>query len=136
MKITTMSNWVRDNTGTIVVIGGGLLLLWIITRGPAKFAGDVARTAVAAGGEVVKGVVDEGGQAVGLPALENMTTDPYVARYIMDHPNGGQLDASIWASLPAFAQAQFLPQYSGHMPPLGSVIYNKFPPNVVSINAG
>ncbi len=130
MKLTTMNTWVRDNTGTIVVIGGGLLLLWIIMRGPAKFAGDVARTAVAAGGEVVKGVVDESGQIIGLPALENMTNDPYVARYIMDHPNGGQLAASVWSSLPALARAEFLPTYSGHMPEPGSTIYQKFPPNV------
>ena len=130
MKLTTMNGWVRDNTGTLVLIGGGLLLLWIITRSPSKVAGDIARGAVAAGGEVVKGVVDEGGQIVGLPALESMTTDPYVARYIMDHPNGGLFDASLWASLPAFAQAQFLPEFSGHMPDPGTVIYNKFPPNV------
>ena len=129
MKLTTMNSWVRDNTGTIVLIGGGLLLLWIITRSPSKVAGDIARGAVAVGGEVAKGVVDESGQIVGLPALENMTTDPYVARYILDHPNGGQFAASVWSSLPALARAQFLPEYGGHMPTPGSVIYNKFPPN-------
>lgn len=130
MKLTTMNSWVRDNTGTIVIIGGGLLLLWIITRSPSKVAGDIARGAVAAGGEVAKGVVDETGQIVGLPSLDSMTDDPYVARYIMDHPNGGQFASSVWASLPAFAHAQFLPEFSGHMPPVGSAIYNKFPPNV------
>lgn len=129
MKLTTMNSWVRENTGTVVLIGGGLLLLWIITRGPAKVAGDIARGAVAVGGEVVKGVVDETGQQVGLPALSDMTTDPYVARYIMDHPNGGQIAASVWSSLPALARAEFLPQYSGHMPDVGSAIYKKFPPN-------
>lgn len=130
MKLTTMNDWVRENTGTIVVIGGGLLLLWIITRGPAKFAGDVARGVVAASGEVVTGVVDESGQIIGLPALSDLTTDPYVARYIMDHPNGGQFAASVWSSLPALARAEFLPTYSGHMPDPGSLIYRKFPPNV------
>lgn len=129
MKLTTMNSWVRDNTGTLVLIGGGLLLLWIITRSPSKVAGDVARGVVSAGGEVVKATVDESGQIVGLPSLDDMTSDPFVARYIMDHPNGGQFSASVWASLPAFARAQFLPQYSGHMPSVGSAIYNKFPPN-------
>lgn len=129
MKLTTMNTWVRENTGTIVLIGGGLLLLWIITRSPSKVAGDIARGAVAAGSEVITGVVDESGQAVGLPALTDMTTDPYVARYIMDHPNGGQLAASVWSSLSAFARAEFLPTYSGHMPDVGSAIYKKFPPN-------
>jgi hypothetical protein len=129
MKITTMTKWVEDNTATIVLVGGGLLLLWIITRGPAKFAGDVARGVVAAGGEVATGVVDETGQIIGLPALSDMTTDPYVARYIIDHPNGGQLEASVWSSLSALARAEFLPQYSGHMPDVGSAIYKKFPPN-------
>ncbi len=130
MRLTTVNNWVRDNTATIVVVGGGLLLLWIITRTPSKVAGDIARGAVSVGKEVVTGVVDETGQTVGLPSLANMTSDPYVARYILDHPNGGQVAASVWASLPAFAQAQFLPTYSGHMPEYGSVIYQKFPPNV------
>lgn len=129
MKLTAMNTWVRENTGTIVLIGGGLLLLYIITRGPAKFAGDVARGVVAAGGEVVTGAVDETGQVIGLPALADMTTDPYVARYIMDHPNGGQIAASVWASLPALAKAEFLPTYSGHMPDPGTAIYRKFPPN-------
>jgi hypothetical protein len=129
MKASTMNAWVRDNTGTIVLIGGGLLLLWIITRSPSKVAGDLARGVVAASGEVVTGVVDEGGRIVGLPALADLTTDPYVARYIMDHPDGGHFAASVWASLPAFAQAEFLPTYSGHMPAPDSTIYRKFPPN-------
>lgn len=130
MKASKLVTWVEDNTATIVLVGGGLLILWIMARGPAKFAGDVARGAVAVGGEVVKGVVDETGQQVGLPALADLTTDPYVARYIMDHPNGGQLAASVWSSLPALARAEFLPQYSGHMPDPGTAIYQKFPPNV------
>lgn len=129
MKLTTMNSWVRDNTGTIVLIGGGLLILWIITRSPSKVAGDIARGAVATAGEVATGVTDEAGQIIGLPALSDMTTDPYVARYIMDHPQGGQFSASVWSSLPALARAEFLPQYSGHMPPVGSLIYKKFPPD-------
>lgn len=75
------------------------------------------------------GAVDATGQTIGLPALSDITTDPYVARYVMDHPDGGYLSASKWSSAAALVQAGFLDQYSGHVPPAGSKIYAVFPPS-------
>lgn len=113
-------------------------LLMLAGLGVAAFVAvkGIRGAAAAAGGAIVDaasgavvGVTDAAGQAVGLPALSDITTDPGVARWILDHPKGGQFAASKWASAGAYFDAQFLDEGSGTVPPDPlSKIYKLFPP--------
>lgn len=96
--------------------------------------GGLVNAAAAAGGAVVdaagaaaSGAVGAIGATVGLPTPAETTTDPAVARWIIDHPNGGQLEASKWAGAPAYFRAQFMATGSGTPPPEGSGLLALFP---------
>lgn len=112
------------------IVGVGLLAWYIIRKG------GVGRAAVAAGsavggaavnavGGVVSGAVGAVSQATGIPAPSETTTDPRVARWIIDHY--GYLTASQWAGVPALFSALALPKGSGTPPPAGSAAYNAMP---------
>ena len=120
--------WAQENIATIGLMAGLGLLAWIMLRGPAKAAEDVGRTAVNVGRGAATGVVDEIGKIVGAPSVYDVTDDPFVARYIIDHPRGGYVMAASYATPAAVARALMLDQFSGHMPQLDSRIYKEFPP--------
>lgn len=65
------------------------------------------------------------GAAVGLPTPAQTTTDPAVARWIMD--NVGYFEASRWSSAGAFAGAFGREQGSGSAPPAGSALARALP---------
>lgn len=126
---------------TLMLVGIAAVIFYIWRSGGiANAAGSaaqaigetVANTAanVVTGG--VTGVVTGVSNATGLPTPAQTTTDKYVARYIMDHPAGGQMAASAWSSAAAYVGAQFLPQYSGHAPQPGTAIYAQFPPDAAA----
>lgn len=119
------------NESELLILGGvGLLVYVLMKGGVANAFQSIGSGLVNAAGGAAVGAVDATGQAVGLPALSDITTDPYVARYIMDHPDGGWLSASKWSSAAALAQGTMLPQYSGHIPDetRNAKIYALFPP--------
>lgn len=121
--------WARDNATTIATVAGLGLLAWIILRSPSKVAEDVGRGIVNVGRGAVTGVVDEFGKIVGLPSVYDVTEDPYIARYMIDHPRGGYVRASVYSTPAAMARALMLNQYSGTLPPPDSRIYAEFPPS-------
>lgn len=120
--------WARDNAATLGVVAGLGLLAWIILRSPSKFAEDAGRGAVGVVRGATTGVVDEVGKILSLPSVYDVTDDPYIARYVIDHPRGGYVKASAYATPVALAQAVWLPEYSGRLPPAESRIYAEFPP--------
>ena len=124
-----------DQEELLLIAGVGLVLFVLMKGGIRNAAESIGSGIVNAAGGVVTGGVDTIGQGVGLPALSDITTDKYVARYIIDHPNGGTLAASKWASAAAFGAALFLDAWSGHMPPTGSAIYRAFPPTAYEMPA-
>lgn len=117
-----------DITGKDLALYGGLALLaYIVLQGGVGSAAKAAGAAVvdAATGATV-GVVGAIGEAVGLPLPEDLTTDPMVARWIIDSPDGGYGLASVWSSAGAFAQSLALPRGSGQPPPEGTKIAMRF----------
>lgn len=118
------------NEEELIILGVVGIAVYVFLKGGLFNAGAAIGSGIinAATGAVT-GTVDATGQIVGLPALADITTDPYVARYIMDHPNGGKLAASKYASAAAFAGALWLDEWSGHTPPAGSKIEQLFPPD-------
>lgn len=100
---------------------------FIAIKGIKGAATAAAGAVIDAGGAVVGVVGDVAGQSVGLPALKDITTDPAVARWIIDNPAGGGFEASIWSSASALAHGLVMARYSGHPPPAGSKIAETFP---------
>jgi len=69
-------------------------------------------------GNVASGAVGAVGAAVGLPTPSETTTDPAVARWIID--NHGYMTASKWSGAPALLKASFMSEGSGTPPAPGS----------------
>lgn len=113
------------NDATLLLGVGAVIALYIMAKGGIKGAAAAAAGAVVDAGVAV---VDETGQVVGLPALKDITTDPAVARWIIDNPQGGSFEASIWSSATALAKGQWMTKWSGKPPPAGSKIAQVFPP--------
>ena len=117
----------------VVALGAGaVLVLYVMRNGAAGAAKGLAHGAVGiatdiAGGAVV-GVLDGVSEAVGIPTPEETTTNPAVARYIIDHPQGGQVDASLWASATAYVKALFMDEGTGTPPPPNTKLAARFPP--------
>lgn len=128
MASKNMMVWARDNAIPIGILASLGLLAWIALRGPAKFAEDAGRGVVAVGRGAATGVVDEFGKIVGMPSVYDVTDDPYIARYMIDHPRGGYLRASAYSTPVAMARALMLPEFSGSLPPADSRIYLEFLP--------
>jgi hypothetical protein len=121
--------WAKNNAVNIALIAGVGALIYVLYRGVGKTAEDVARGAVSVGRGATTGVVDEVGKIVGVPSVYDVTNDPYVARYMIDHPRGGYFQASFYSTPVALARALVLPEFSGRMPPQDSRIYREFPPD-------
>lgn len=120
--------WARDNASTLGVVAGLGLLAWIVLRSPSKFAEDAGRGVVGVARGATTGVVDEIGKIVSIPSVYDVTDDPYIARYIIDHPRGGYVRASAYSTPFALAQAAWMDEYTGRVPPITSRIYAEFPP--------
>lgn len=120
------------NTTELLVLGGLGVLVYMYFRGLGGVAEDVGRAVPKIIGGVFKGAIDETGQAIGLPALSDITTDPGVARWIIDAPRGGYLAASEWSSAAALFKATTMPAGSGTPPAANSKIGQLFPPVIES----
>lgn len=117
----------------IVLWGGFGILAFILYKGGLgkaieSLTSAAGSAAIHAASGAVTGVVTGVSEGVGIPTPADTTDDPYVARYIIDDPRGGQLAASKWASVSAFVKAQSLPAGSGYPPPAGGKIAAAFPP--------
>lgn len=120
---------VVEKAAPLLLLVGAGIVAYVIIRGPSKIAQDAGRGAVKVVDGAVTGVVDEVGKIVGLPSPADVTSDPFVARYMIDHPRGGYLRASAYATPLAMARALALDEFSGRMPPEGSRIKAEFPPD-------
>lgn len=119
--------------GELAVFGAIAAVAYIIYKGNAEdLANAAAKAAVKAATGLVKGAVTGAvtgvTDAVGIDPPEAYTHDPYVARYIMDDPDGGYYAASQWATTPALNAAEKLPPGSGYAPPANSKLAQLFPP--------
>jgi len=128
MASSNLIVWARDNAAAVAALAGLGVLVWIVIRSPSKIAEDVGRGIVGVGRGAVTGAVDEFGKIVGAPSVYDVTDDPYVVRYMIDHPRGGYLRASAYATPVAMARALMLDEFSGALPPAGSRILIEFPP--------
>lgn len=109
-------------TAGLVLAGAGLLLLWVRTQGGAAGAGQaLGAAAVDAAGGAVSGAVGAVSGAVGLPSPSQTTTDPAVARWIIDQY--GYLTASTWAGVPALVRAATMDAGTGTAPPAGTAAH-------------
>lgn len=99
-------------------VGLGLAVMWVAVK-DGKSTGEAIGTAAVdlAEGTVV-GVVGGLGSVVGLPTPSQTTTDPAVARWIIDRH--GYLTASKWASAPALFKGMWMKEGTGTPPPPGS----------------
>lgn len=125
--------WARDNAATIGLMAGLGILAWIVLRGPSKVAEDTGRGVVKIVRGAATGVVDEVGKIVGAPSVYDVTDDPYVARYMIDHPRGGYVRALSYSTPVALARALTMPEFSGLVPPVDSRIYAEFPPTPAGV---
>jgi hypothetical protein len=122
--------------GTALLVAGALALvavLYVVKRGPGQVAADAGKAAagavVAAAGGVATGVADAGSGALGIPTTEQTTTDPSVARWLID--NYGYLDASEWSGAPALLKGAWMEAGTGTPPPAGSPVALAHPTNGV-----
>ena len=105
------------------VVGVGF---YVWSRGGLSNAAKGAGAAVVnAAGAAVNGAVGAVSEAVGLPTPDDTTTDPRVARWIID--NAGAWQASKWAGVPALVAAAQLPAGSGKPPAPGTRLAAAFP---------
>jgi hypothetical protein len=112
----------------LAIAAGALLLigLYVAKRGGLVEAAKGAGAAVVdAAGAAASGAVGAIGASAGLPTPDETTTDPAVARWLID--NAGQLAASKWASAGAYLRAQLMAAGSGTAPAPGSTIAKAFP---------
>lgn len=107
------------------VLGLGALGLYAWSKGGL---GNVVKSAagglVNAAGEGVSGAVGAISTGIGIPTPDDTTTDPAVARWLIDRV--GYFTASQWSSLPALGSAAFMPVGSGTPPPAGTKLAQKF----------
>jgi hypothetical protein len=91
----------------------------------AKAAKDAGAAVANAAGEAVSGGVGAVSKAVGLPTPDDTTTDPRVARWLIDQV--GYWEASKWAGLPALVEGARMAPGSGQAPPPNSAVGKAFP---------
>jgi hypothetical protein len=119
-----------------LLIGGGYVLIKSLPSILPSLTNNVATAAGQAAGAIANAAVTAPvtavSAAVGIPTPADTTTDPLVARWILDYPGtGGPLAASQWASVSALYQAVFnLPAGSGVPGPVGTAVNAAFPPPI------
>jgi hypothetical protein len=101
----------------VAAVAGVAFYVWR-RGGIAPAAQAIGAGAVNTAGNVASGAVGAVGASVGLPTPSETTTDPAVARWIID--NHGYFTASKWSGAPALLKAAFLPEGTGTPPPPGS----------------
>ncbi len=113
--------------GTTLMAAGLVALvavIYVFKRGPGQVAADAGKAAAgavaAAAGGVATGVADAGSGVVGIPTTEQTTTDPSVARWLID--NYGYWDAVKWSGAPALFSAIGMDAGTGTPPPAGSAV--------------
>lgn len=124
--------------GSIIVLAGvgaaGLVAFYIWKKGGVSNAAQaLGAGAVQAADGVITGAVGQAGAAVGLPLPSQTTTDPAVARWLIDQV--GHFDASKWASAGAYTRALFMDAGSGTPPPAGSDVARQFQAQVAGYSA-
>lgn len=110
--------------GLAVVFAAGVGLYVWKRGGIAQAASGAGAAIVNAAGNAASGAVGAIGAGVGLPTPDETTTDPRVARWIIN--NAGYWKASQWAGLPALYAATALPVGSGRPPPGGTAAARAF----------
>lgn len=105
---------------TAAALGLGLVAVYVWSRGVSGAASDVGKAAVNLAGGVATGVVDGVSGAVGIPTTSDTTTDPLVARWIID--NYGYFEASKWAGAPALLKGWWMDAGTGKAPDAGSTL--------------
>lgn len=118
----------QDAEGYVVMAAAAAVLLavvYVMTRGVKGAVHDTTSGAVGAVAGAVTGVVDGVSDAAGIPNTGQTTTDPRVARWLIDA--AGYWQASLWSGVPALMQAMTMPEGSGTPPPAGSALALRFP---------
>jgi hypothetical protein len=105
---------------TAAALGLGLVAVYVWSRGISGAASDAGKAAVNLAGGVATGVVDGVSGAVGIPATSDTTTDPAVARWIID--NYGYFEASKWSGAPALLKGWWMDAGTGKAPDAGSTL--------------
>jgi hypothetical protein len=114
-------------SAALIVALGAVAAFYVWRKGSIGAAASSAGAAVVnAAGGVASGAVGAIGASVGLPTPDQTTTDPAVARWLIDR--AGYFTASQWAGVPALLSAWSMPAGSGTPPPPGSAIAAAFPP--------
>lgn len=113
------------------VAGLTVVALYIVAKGGAKGAATAAGAAVVnagidVAGGLATGAVTATSEAVGLPTPAETTTDPAVARWLID--THGYFTASKWAGLPALIKGAAMDAGTGTPPPAGSPMLKALPP--------
>lgn len=107
--------------GELIALGIGAAVLYVLWKGGiANAAADAGAAAVnavvnAAGGAAT-GAVGAIGEQVGLPMPAQLTDDPYISRWIIDAPRGGQFAASKWSTSSAYLNALTIDAGAGFVP--------------------
>lgn len=107
----------------LAVVGVGLYV-WK-KGGIANAVAGAGSAIVGAADQAVAGGVGAIGSTVGIPTPAQTTTDPAVARWLID--SQGWLAASKWSSAGALFTAMSLPIGSGTAPASGSLLDQQFP---------
>lgn len=115
--------------------------IWIFAKGGlANAAAAIGEGAVGAitnaASGVTTGVVTGVSKTVGLPTPSETTDDPYIARWIIDQPNGGKFEASKYATSSAFINALTIPEGQGAPPAVGSPLWIRFGGTVIDSGTG
>lgn len=103
----------------LAALGAAGLYVWRM-GGIAPAAAAAGAAAVNAAGAAASGAVGAVGAAAGLPTPDETTTDPAVARWLID--GYGYFEASKWSGALALARAAFMDEGSGTPPPAGSAL--------------
>jgi len=111
-------------TAIVVLVAGVAAALYVWKKGGvAQAASSIGAAAVNVAGAA--GAVGAIGSSVGLPTPDQTTTDPKVARYLVDR--AGWLFASKWSSAGALFTAASMNVGSGTPPPAGGPIAAALP---------
>jgi hypothetical protein len=113
-------------TAIVVLVAGVAAALYVWKKGGvAQAASSIGAAAVNVAGAAASGAVGAIGSSVGLPTPDQTTTDPKVARYLVDR--AGWLFASKWSSAGALFTAASMNVGSGTPPPAGGPIAAALP---------
>lgn len=113
-------------TVILAALAAGGLAFYVWRKGGVSQAAQaLGAGAVRAVDGAASGVVGAVGEVAGLPTPSQTTTDPYVARWLIDR--AGYFQASLWASAPALLRAATMPAGSGRPPSAGSLLAAQFP---------